>query len=355
MGLLILAACSSDPVANFETTFTPQEELRFGKGNPDLVISAISNIVVASDGLMLVSDGRTPAIYRFDTQGNFLGGVGDLGTEPGQFDAPPSISLFENDSLFAWDRSLMRGSIFARSGDDWTFARSFQLPLDAGDGYMIGALSKLKGLEGYITSEVVPGLPDSSRNNDPRYRIVSENGEALNPSFLSRRSPEIFVDTSTPFGTMFQLPFGRSSLVRFEDGGTYYLAPWNEDLKIDQYDASGNRIGGIDIETAKRDVTDVDKQFNPQAGAPGVAEHIPATHPAFVAFVVSDKGNYWVNIGQTDLSTVFWAVYAPSGDLLGTTSLPATVRPVRIIDGKMYAASQSSAAEPEVVVYSVDY
>lgn len=351
--LAVLAGCSGDPVTSLTPTFTAEETARFGKGNPDLVISAIANIVTSSDGTILVADGRAPAVYNFSADGTYNGTVGDYGSEPGNYESAPAISLFENDSLFVWDRSLNRGTIYAKNAGGWEYARHFELSTDAGDGYAISGLSKVTGLEGYITVEAVPGMPSNDGSTDPRYRIIRENGEVISASYLTRKNPELFIDPSR--GIVFQMPFGRSSLVRFDDGGEYYLAPWNDKLSIGHFSADGTRLGGIDVNVPVRNVTDADKQLNPQTADPAVAEQLPATHPAFVAFVVADNGNYWVNMGQVEAASTFWAVYSPTGDLLGTTKLPAAVRPARIVNGKIYAASQSSTSQPEIVIYTAPY
>jgi hypothetical protein len=74
-----------------------------------------------------------------------------------------------------------------------------------------------------------------------------------------------------------------------------------------------------------------------------------------VSFLVSDKGNYWVNIGQINAESTYWVVLSPTSEELGSTLLPASIRPVRIVNGKMYAANQSSSVEPEVVVLKADF
>jgi len=343
--------------SSFEATFTIEDINRFGSTD-DAIISSISNILVASDGTTIVTDGRAPVVFVYDTDGNYQGIVGDIGRGPGEFDSPPTVSLFENDSLFAFDRGMQRASIFAREGFGWNFVRSFPINTQLEDGYNIGAVAKLEGVNGLITTESMGFSPGSDLKPEDarfRYRIIAEDGTELQSNFITRRIGETVVESGADFATMIVLPFGRNSFVRIEKGGDYFLGDWNDKLKIDHFAFDGTRLGGIDVPVAERAITDTDKTLDPRSADPRVAGKIPATHPAYVSFLVSDKGNYWVNIGQIDANNTYWVVISPNSEILGSTLMPASVRPVRIVDGKMYAANQSSSVEPEVVVLKADF
>jgi len=358
--LLILTACSGVDQnklgADFSPSFATDEIQRFGKSD-DISISAISNIIVTSDGFSLVTDGRAPAIYVFDQNGAFVGNIGDVGTEPGQFDVPPVVSIFENDSLLTFDRSLSRVTIFQRDGNTWVYSRDFEVSTQLADGYSINAIVKLQGLDGYVTTEqmnIDPSNP-ASLNAPVRYRIIYEQGQSIQDNYIQRTPQETVVDNSTGAPIVKVLPFGRNSFLRVEKGGDYYLGDWNDKLRIVHRNVKGEQIGEINLEVAERTISDADKLLDPRSADPAVAGQLPATHPAYVSFLVSDKGNYWINLGQINAESTYWVVVDPNSTVLGSTLLPATTRPVRIIDGKMYAANQGSSTEPEVVVLKVDF
>jgi hypothetical protein len=358
---LLLSSCGSPSGSgigsSFDATFTVKDINRFGSTD-DAIISSISNILVASDGTTIVTDGRAPVVFVYDADGTFQGTVGDIGRGPGEFDTPPTVSLFENDSLFAFDRGLQRASIFARNGFSWNYVRSIPFNTQLEDGYDIGAIAKLIDVDGYITTDNVGFTAGTDRKPEDtytRYRVIAEDGTELKSNYIKRRISEFVIESGSDFVTLRTLPFGRNSFVRIERGGNYYLGEWNDKLKIDHFAFDGTRLGGIDVPVAERTITDSDKTLDPRSAEPAVADKIPATHPAYVSFLVSDKGNYWVNIGQIDANNTYWVVISPDSEILGTTLLPASVRPVRIVDGKMYAANQSSSVEPEVVVLKVDF
>ena len=361
VAVLLISSCSgpggSGIGSSFESTFEASEISRFGSTD-EAVISSISNILVASDGVTVVSDGRAPVIYVYGSDGSYQGMIGDIGQGPGEFDSSPVVSLFENDSLMAFDRSLQRASVFARDGFAWNFVRSFPVQMQLEDGYTLGALAKVEGVEGYITTENPPMNPDPdamSEEHRIRYRIINEDGTEVNATYLSRKMGEMVVDAANGAATFKVLPFGRNSFVRIEKGGSYYLGEWNDKLKITHVAIDGTQLGGIDVPVAERSITDDDKKLDPRTADPALVDKIPATHPAYVSFLVSDQGNYWVNVGQIDADNTFWVVISPNSEVLGSTLLPASTRPVRIVNGKMYAANQSSSVEPEVVVFMADF
>jgi len=357
----LLSSCGSPSGSgigsSFDATFTVEDINRFGSTD-DAIISSISNILVASDGTTIVTDGRAPVVFVYDADGNYQGIVGDIGRGPGEFDSPPTVTLFENDSLFAFDRGMQRASIFARDGFAWNFVRSFPINTQLEDGYNIGAVAKLESVDGFITTEQMSFSPSSDLKPEDarfRYRVIAEDSTELKSNFITRRIGEAVVESGADFVNIMVLPFGRNSFVRIEKGGDYYLGEWNDKLKIDHFAFDGTRLGGIDVPVAERAITDTDKTLDPRTADPRVADKIPATHPAYVSFLVSDKGNYWINIGQIDANSTYWVVISPSSEILGSTLLPASIRPVRILNGKMYAANQSSSIEPEVVVLKVDF
>jgi len=358
--VFLLASCGAPDQNQLGSDFTPSfsidEIQRFGKSD-DISISAISNILITSDGFSLVTDGRAPAIYIFDQSGNFVGNVGDVGIEPGQFDVPPVVSLFENDSLLAFDRGLARATIFHREGNLWVYNRYVDITTQLADGYNINALVKLEGLNGYVTTEqltVDPSVPETL-NAPIRYRIIDESGQAIQDKYIQRTPQELISDNSSGVPVVKILPFGRNSFLRVEKGGDYYLGAWNDKLSIQHFNMAGEQLGGINLEVAERTITDEDKLLDPRSADPAVATQLPTNHPAYVSFLVSDKGNYWINLGQINAESTFWVVVDPNSNLLGSTLLPSTTRPVRILDGKMYSANQSSSTEPEVVVFKVDF
>jgi hypothetical protein len=185
-----------------------------------------------------------------------------------------------------------------------------------------------------------------------RYQLINETNEVTQGNLLTRRNQEWVIDNENGNSV---LPFGRNSFVRFDTNGIFYFGKWNDVLDIRQQKIDGTTLNTFTHPVKTRTITEDDKKLDPRTANPILQDKLPTTHPAYVAFVVSDKGNIWVNIGQIDAESTYWVVIDSNNTIVGSTLLPAKVRPARIVNGKLYAARQSSNTKPEIVVYETTF
>jgi streptogramin lyase len=82
-----------------------------------------TDIAVAPDGEIYVSDGYGNArVHRFAPGGEYLGGWGELGTEPGQFMTPHAVWVDAQNRVLVADRENDRVQLFGRDGtfiEEW--------------------------------------------------------------------------------------------------------------------------------------------------------------------------------------------------------------------------------------------
>ncbi len=353
---LLLAQCSGFGQNEIGSTFEPSFELKEVQQfslNDDMGFGSISNILVTSKGTILVSDGSGPMVYQFDNSGKYLGSIGDYGSEVGQFEGVPVVSLFENDSLLIWDRDLQKALIYSAQDTSWAFVREFTVNRFTQDGYMVNNVVKFEGWGGYLTHET-KALSEETVNDTTfhRYQRINEANEIIQPNLLTRRNQEWIIDNDNGNSV---LPFGRNSFVRFDKDGSYYVGKWNDQLDIRHLNIDGATLNTITQPVKTRNISEDDKKLDPRTANPNLQDKLPTTHPAYVAFVVSDKGNIWVNIGQINAESTYWVVIDAKNTVLGSTLLPAQDRPARIVNGKLYAARQSSNTKPEIVVYETSF
>lgn len=353
---VLLTQCNGIGKNEIGTSFEPSFELKqvqqFGL-NDDMGIGSISNIFVTIKGHILVSDGSGPMIYHFDGEGNYLGSIGEFGSEVGQYEGVPVISLFENDSLLVWDRDMQKALLFSAQDTTWTFEREFTVNRFTQDGYMVNNVVKFEGWNGYLTHET-KALSEETVNDSTfhRYQLIDEANEVIQANLLTRRNQEWVIDNENGNSV---LPFGRNSFVRFDKDGVFYVGKWNDQLDILEQKIDGTTLKTFTHPVKARTVTEDDKKLDPRTANPILQDKLPSTHPAYVAFVVSDKGNIWVNIGQINAESTYWVVIDANNTIVGSTLLPAQVRPARIVNGKLYAARQSSNTKPEIVVYETTF
>jgi hypothetical protein len=86
-----------------------------------------------------------------------------------------------------------------------------------------------------------------------------------------------------------------------------------------------------------------------------VVDDVPDTYPAFVRFKVSEKGNYWVDMGELTEGVQLWLVFNSSGDILASYHLPGTTRIQTFQNGLMYTFESAEDGTQSVGVYESDF
>ena len=110
-----------------------------------------TNLALASDGQMFVSDGYGNArVHRFNTEGQLIQSWGEPGDGPGQFHLPHGVFLDSNNRVFVADRENNRLQIFSTDGifqDQWTdVVRPTNIFIDAEDNVFVSEVGKRAGL-----------------------------------------------------------------------------------------------------------------------------------------------------------------------------------------------------------------
>lgn len=110
-----------------------------------------TNLALASDGQMFVSDGYGNArVHRFSKEGQLIQSWGEPGDGPGQFHLPHGIFLDSNNRVFVADRENNRLQIFSTEGifqDQWTdVVRPTNIFIDAEDNVFVSEVGKRAGL-----------------------------------------------------------------------------------------------------------------------------------------------------------------------------------------------------------------
>lgn len=98
---------------------TLQRELAIGveDGDTNLMIGAINDIVVASNGTMYLLDRSVPVIRVFDAAGKFVRNIGRRGRGPGELQYAAGMSIGKNGNLLVWDPGNARINVYTASGD----------------------------------------------------------------------------------------------------------------------------------------------------------------------------------------------------------------------------------------------
>jgi len=111
--VVVLIACAEGPPA--PTGGEPERwtlaEARVFSPSDEAPLTSVLFILPTGHGQLLVVDGRTPAVLRFDTAGTYLGRVGGEGDGPGEFRRVAAIGLL-GDTLWVADGRHARSTRF---------------------------------------------------------------------------------------------------------------------------------------------------------------------------------------------------------------------------------------------------
>jgi DNA-binding beta-propeller fold protein YncE len=107
--------------------FTPEGKLLLelgrkgvaGDNNSTDALNGPSDVVLASNGTIFVSDGESPntRVVKFSKEGKFIKFWGSKGSGPGQFDVPHSIVMDSKGRLYVADRTNKRVQVFDQEGN----------------------------------------------------------------------------------------------------------------------------------------------------------------------------------------------------------------------------------------------
>lgn len=102
-----------------------REVLRLGSldGRHD-AFGRVMDVALDGRGRILVADDRNHHVVVFDADGRYVGTLGRRGGGPGEFESPWKLAVDARDSVFVWDMTHARISVF---GPDLMFARSFRV------------------------------------------------------------------------------------------------------------------------------------------------------------------------------------------------------------------------------------
>lgn len=110
-----------------------------------------TNLALASDGAMYVSDGYGNArVHKFSADGRLLLSWGEPGSGPGQFQVPHGIAVGRDGTVYVADRENSRLQLFGPSGEylaEWTdVVRPCQVFVDRTDQVYVAELGWLAGM-----------------------------------------------------------------------------------------------------------------------------------------------------------------------------------------------------------------
>jgi hypothetical protein len=332
---------AGSPVAILAQTWTVPSKpiLSIGEveGAPEYQFNRIADVLKLADGRVVVANGGSNELRFYDSSGRYVRALGRKGQGPGEFASLSGMHLVGRDSLYVFDQTLRRVSIFDTRG---TLLTSFQLQ-NTPDQVRPIRMYRLAGVLPNRDLVMVAYAFPADMKPKPTLHFDSL------PTLLYRANGTLRGEVGEPAGMdMYAEPrqagdvkFGRVSsgfvhrdLLYMTDGGK---------LEIRVYDPRRGLIRSISSNRPVRPVTAADVQLlfdyyvgrvpaEKKAEIRGYFESWPRAQnkPWISALIVDDRGFLWAERYEPYWSKVArtWEVFDTAGRNVASITFPAGLR-----------------------------
>lgn len=346
------------------------EVFRVGTEGTNVLFGSIGSISLSSAGEVFVEDPQVRTYYVFSPTGELVATVGRRGKAPGEFEDMSGLVVGPGDSVYVFDGSASRLSVFDPA---LRFAYSLRIEQRVGGGFGFASLfststpTKLIGVKstGYVVQYEslflpLPNLVDQTGDTDASAFLVNRNGEVARKSVARLPGREFIYATSGQEIIALLRPFGRTFLFQMDAEGFVYSG-WNESIDIEKRATNGRLHGRIsrkhDVEDVTlEDLATVMEEMPRDAKRLLRESDLPETLPAFETFIVDDQGRVWLQEDLTRIvpdSSATWSILNVEGQIIAETKLPAYVTLQVVRSGRAFGNGRDASGTPFVVAYRI--
>lgn len=341
--------------------------------------SDLAGVVAAvrlADGRVAIAEQSTRSVKLFDTRGRFVRALGRQGGGPGEFSAITRLELLDGDSLAAYDGLRGTLSVFDTTG---RLLRTSRLVTGMGGLQLTGMLADGRMI---LTRGYNPMFSRTSRleRDSISYVMAAPGREALD-TIATVAGSDIYLFAGTDFSSRNPLPFGRVSLIGVQAdrfavamGDRWEIqirSPAGELRELHRVQHQPAPVTKEDIARYKRATTERMRNVRiASAGggggaAPGpdwiarqerMLETVPypGSHAPYDSLLVAPGGELWVRSpAKPGEDPRVWITLARSGAVLGTVSVPASLRVLQVGPDFVIAVRRDEDDVEHVGVYAL--
>jgi len=308
----------------------------FGGGDVDLF--GVAGAVRRPDGHVVVADGGTSRLLFFDAEGALEVAVGGEGDGPGEFRIIHSMGLAAADTVWVYDFSHRRLSVYDAAGAlGRTLALEPSLNAAALAGWSGGGFiaTQLWGDGG--DGALSPGL-----TRDPVAFVGYDADGVLADTIGMFPGREVLLRPEGQRMTMGMAPFARDVSYEVASGRLIVGDQTAHEIRIYQLDGELRTVlrwAGASLVVTEADVDEWKDQEVESAAStdrPSVRAYladvpVPDRRPAYGPILASEVGELWVGAyAYPSKIPSRWDVFDSEGAWLGSVEMPEGFRPLQV-------------------------
>lgn len=360
-GVRIVESTSAAWQPGEEWRVEPEPVFRLGNDDDDPASQffRVLDVALLPGGDIIVVDGGSAEVRRYDARGLHLWSAGGSGDGPGEFRSPRYLGRRDDGAFLIWDRSLSRLSVLGGHGGlIATERRSFsgsefvaQGLFDDGDWLVTFPVSIAAPQAGTTWADTISLW---------RYDPVRENRVRL-----ARVIGQRWIWTGRH---MLPVPFSPRPL-RAVDRSRLAVAS-GPDAQVSVHDAAGSLVARYRVVRDRKAVSGADItqaiESLVQLGQSGATAsvwrewrdrmRVPRHEPAFDQLLAEPDGTLWARRFRSDplsREPPTWDVFDPDGVYLGAVSTPGGLTVLAIRDGLLAGVHRDELGVEYVSVHRV--
>ena len=304
----------------------------------------VRGAVRLSDKTLVIANGGSTQLLRYDREGRFLGASGGEGDGPGEFRAIEWLGRIRGDSLMTWDRGLNRLTVFTPAAVP---ARDYKPALAENPMSVVvkGSFTDARLLmargSSFIPADGVVGVqrqPITARLIDSAGSEIRAFGPFPGETvhLAPGRTPNSTIRMPVPFGASTLFATGRDA-VHVADTESFAVRRYGLDGRLQRVVGRPHTPLPVQPEDVAAIIEAQLERLPPvkeiRDGMRVGLERVPpaTTIPAIRALLVDSEDNLWVQEGGRPAAPdARWSVFDPQGRWLGDITLPARVQIMEI-------------------------
>lgn len=359
--LLLVTACTSDDIETHEAIdlkslerLEVEEIIDIGESE-DYIPGQLRDLILTSDGTMLVSDRQKTTIEQFTANGDFIGTIAGEGNGPGELTRFFLLKEFGNDTLIVRQILQYKLDFFSRERDEDTYQydhsvkfENFERPASLIGHHSEGiyyATTSIEDLDGHWANAQIPVV------------LINKQEVILEDSLHLLKTPQHLRNQIETGGVQILgiPPYQYRDRFIYLENGRYMIArPDSSALFL--YNSSHELEQRIDLNVSKRRVESNDLDYllrnKDREVQIRMRERVPEFKPPFLDIWLSEK-YIWLHT-DTDKAGKEIVVLTMSADPIGKFNLPEESNLRYFRDKRIYTLYSNQENGHRIRIYQVE-